>query len=150
MTTRQHPASPGPSEPPRRLGQRLGALLSGAVLVIGNLATLFFAVVAWLMMPSGIGDSNHIEGAWFTAFAGTVLALVTALLTIVPVLARWLGKRWFIVPAVLFVAATVRWVYIDAAYPEPPDPYGSGSAQMTVVGSSATAILLPATGMPAR
>lgn len=121
----------------RRLGNRVGTVLSGTVLVIGNLTTLFFTVVAWLMMPAGIGDSNQIEGAWFTAFAGTVLALVTALLTIVSVKARLLSKRWLIIPALLFVAATARCVYIGAAYPEPPDRYRYGSAQVAVVDAPA-------------
>ena len=109
--------------------QRAGTVLSGIVLVIGNLATLFFTVVAWLMMPAGPGDSNHIEGAWFAGFAGAVLALVTALVTLVAVKARWLGRRWFIVPTVLFVVATARWAYIDVVYPEPPDRYRFGSAR---------------------
>ncbi|MGH4008782.1 MAG: hypothetical protein ACRDTH_11615 [Pseudonocardiaceae bacterium] len=142
MTSRQHPdpavSGQTPGERHRRLGKWVGTVLSGTVLVIGNVATLFFTVVAWLMTPSGIGDSNHIEGAWFTAFAGTVLALVTALLTIAPVMARWLGKRWFIVPAVLFVIATTRWVYIGAAYPEPTDRYRYGSGQVAVVDAPAT------------
>jgi hypothetical protein len=141
VTAQQHPdpavSGQTPDERHRRLGKRVGTVLSGTVLVIGNMATLFFTVVAWLMMPAGIGDSNLIEGAWFNAFAGTVLALVTALLTILTVMARWLGKRWFIVPAVLFVVATARWVYIGAAYPEPIDRYGYGSAQVTVVDAPA-------------
>ena len=131
--TAQHP-DPAVSgltagERARRLGKRAGTLLSGIVLVIGNLATLFFTVVAWLMMPAGPGDSNHIEGAWFAGFAGAVLALVTALVTLVAVKARWLGRRWFIVPTVLFVVATARWAYIDVVYPEPPDRYRFGSAR---------------------
>ena len=92
-------------------------MLSGIVLVVGNFATLVYTVISWLMMPSGPGDTNLIEGAWFTAFAGTVLALLTALLTLIAVKARWLSKRWFIVPAALLVAATLRWVSIDATYP---------------------------------
>lgn len=117
-----------------RRGKRVGAVLSGTVLVIGNLATLFFTVLAWLMIPTGMGDSNHIEGAWFTAFAGTVLALATASLTLVPVAARWLDRRWFIVPAVLFVVATARWLYVGVVYPEPIDRYRYGSAQVTAAG----------------
>ena len=126
-----HPAVSGPTagERARRLGKRAGTVLSGIVLVIGNLATLYFTVVAWLMMPAGPGDSNHIEGAWFTGFAGAVLALVTALLTLVAVKARWLGRRWLIVPTTLFVVATARWAYIDVVYPEPPDRYRFGSVR---------------------
>lgn len=134
MTAQQHPGSTAPGHPadkqPRRTGRLVGAVLSGTVLVVGNVATLFFTVIAWLMMPSGPGDSNHIEGAWFTAFTGTVLAVVTVLLTIVPVAARWLGKKWFIVPVVLFALATARWMYIDAVYPEPPDRYRYGSSRL--------------------
>lgn len=126
-----HPAVSGPTagERARRLGKRAGTVLSGIVLVIGNLATLYFTVVAWLMMPAGPGDSNHIEGAWFAGFAGAVLALVTALLTLVAVKARWLGRRWLIVPTTLFVVATARWAYIDVVYPEPPDRYRFGSVR---------------------
>lgn len=122
--TAAHPGSATPEYPtgkqPRRTGKFAGIALSGTVLVIANLITVFFTVIAWLMMPSGPGDSNHIEGAWFTAFTGTVLAVMTVLLTIIPVAARWLGKKWLIVPVVLFALATVRWMYIDAVYPEAP------------------------------
>lgn len=140
MTAQQHPGSAASVHPaderPKRTGQLVGTVLSGTVLVVGNLATLVCTVIAWLMMPSGPGDSNLIEGAWFTAFAGTVLAVVTVLLTIAPVAARWLGKKWFIVPVVLFALATTRWMYIDAVYPEPPDryKYGSGQPPAIVVG----------------
>lgn len=141
MTARQHPdpavSGPTPGERHRRLGKRVSTVLSAILLVIGNLAALFFTVVAWLITPAGIGDSNHIEGAWFTAFAGAVLALVTVLLTIAPVMARWLSKRWFIVPALLFVVATARWVYIDAVYPEPTDRYRYGSSQLTAIDAPA-------------
>ena len=117
------PRYPDPAAKPVakvRLGRRIGAGLSGTVLVFANLVTLYYTVGSWLMIPSGIGDTNLIDGAWFTAFfGGTVLALFTAVLTVIPVAARWLRKRWFIVPAVLFVAATTRWVMIDQMYPEP-------------------------------
>lgn len=139
MTAKQRPdlASETPADDwVRKLSKLVGAVLSGAVLVIGNLAALFFTVVSWLMVPTGPGDSNHIEGAWFTAFMGTVLALLTALLTIIPVMARWLRKRWFIVPAVLFAVATTRWVYIDAVYPEEPDKYRFGQVSVIVNGES--------------
>lgn len=149
MTAQQRPGSASghsADEQYRRTGKRVGAVLSGVVLVVANVATLFFAVIAWLMMPSGPGDSNHIEGALFTAFAGTVLAVLAVLLTIIPVAARWLGKKWFIVPAVLFVLATARWIYIDDAYPEPPDRYRYGSAQISVpaVDGSLAGEVLPA------
>jgi hypothetical protein len=62
------------------------------------------------MTPSSPGDTHLIEGAWFTAFVGMVLALLTALLALIAVSARWLGKRWFIAPVLLFVIATMRWV----------------------------------------
>ncbi|HEX2297004.1 MAG TPA: hypothetical protein VHH34_00555 [Pseudonocardiaceae bacterium] len=119
MTDQQYP-DPAP-EPivKARLSHRIGAVVSGTVLVIVNLVTLYYTVGSWLLVPSGPGDTNFIEGAWFTAFGGTVLALLTAVLTVIPVMARWLRKRWFLVPAVLFVAATARWVLIDQMYPEP-------------------------------
>gem|GEM_PF-3741871 len=134
MMAKQDSHSPGSGftagERARRVGRLTGTVFSGTVLVIGNLATLFCTVVAWLMMPSGPGDSNHIEGAWFTAFAGMILALITALVTLVAVKTGWLGKWWFIAPMVLFVVTTARWVYIDAVYPEPRDRYGSGQVAM--------------------
>lgn len=59
-----NPAVPGqtPAERHRRLGKRVGTVLRGIVLGIGSVATLFFTAVAWLMMPAGIGDSNHASG----------------------------------------------------------------------------------------
>ncbi|MGH3929294.1 MAG: hypothetical protein ACRDTF_04885 [Pseudonocardiaceae bacterium] len=147
MTAQRHPSGHPTDERPRSAGKVVGAVLSGTVLVVGNLAALFFTVVAWLMIPSGPGDSSRIEGAWFTAFAGTVLAVVTALLTIVPVAARWLGMKWFIVPALLFALTLARWMYIDAVYPEEPDRnrYGSGQLPVTL-GDGAT--FRPLTGVP--
>ena len=114
-----------PGESASAPAQFLAALFSSSA----TWQTLFFTVVAWLMMPAGPGDSNHIEGAWFAGFAGAVLALVTALLTLVAVKARWLGRRWLIVPTTLFVVATARWAYIDVVYPEPPDRYRFGSVR---------------------
>ncbi|MGH8879934.1 MAG: hypothetical protein ACRD0P_21720, partial [Stackebrandtia sp.] len=119
MTDQQQPGPvPRPVVPAGR-GRRIGAVLSGTVLVLVNLVTFIYAVISWVVTPEGIGDTSTIEGAWFGAFAGTVLALLTAVLTVIPVMARWLSKRWFLVPAVLFVVATARWVVIDQMYPEP-------------------------------
>jgi hypothetical protein len=91
MTARQ-PAGPGPSEPAARHRRRHTyqtgwAVLSGTVLVICNLIALLYTVISWLMVPSGIGDVNLLDGAWFTAVAGMVFALATMLLTIAPVAA---------------------------------------------------------------
>ena len=119
MTGQRHPDPAARSATWARRGARIATVLSGAVLVIANLATLYCTLAGWLMVPSGVGDTNLIEGAWFAAFAGTVLAVLTGMLTVIPVMAGWLRKRWFIVPAVLFVAATTRWMMIDQMYPEP-------------------------------
>lgn len=120
MTDQQYPNPAMKPTVKASLGRRIGAGLSGAVLVIIHLVTLYYTVGSWLLIPDGPWDTNLIEGAWFTAFfGGTVLATFSAMLTVIPVAARWLRKRWFIVPAVLFVAATARWVMIDQMYPEP-------------------------------
>lgn len=137
MTAQQQPGSaasehPVDERPPRRIGRFVGVVLSGIVLVVGNALTLFCTVLAWLMMPDGLGDTNSIDGAWFSGFAGMVLAVVTVLLTIVPVAARWLGKKWFILPVVLLVLATARWMYIGEVYPPPPDKYRYGSSWLSV------------------
>ncbi|MGH3623234.1 MAG: hypothetical protein ACRDQ5_15790, partial [Sciscionella sp.] len=114
-TTNQH--APSTSEPATRRRIRLAcAVVSGTILIAGHLLTLLFTAFGWWMTPSGPGDPNLIEGAWFTAFTGTVLALCTGLLTLPALRARWLGTRWLLVPVVLFVVATVRWVSIGLAY----------------------------------
>lgn len=121
-------------------GRRVGTAVSGTVLVICNLVTLLYTVLAWLAVPASIGDTNLIEGAWYTAFLGTVLAVVTAVLTVLPVTARWLGLRWLIVPAVLFVVATARWMYIDHAYPDWAENLQSGTSPMSTGDDQRTAI----------
>ncbi|HEX2298747.1 MAG TPA: hypothetical protein VHH34_09550 [Pseudonocardiaceae bacterium] len=118
MTAEQHPDRGASPAATARGGKLAAAVISGIVLVSGNLAASVYTAMSWLMTPSGPGDTNLIEGAWFTAFTGMVLALLTALLTLVAVSARWLGKRWFIAPVLLFIIATVRWVSIGFLYPE--------------------------------
>lgn len=120
MTARQppHPAPPTATAG-RRRGRRIAATISGTILVACNLVTLFFTVVAYLMAPSGVGDTNFIDGAFFVAFFSSFAAVGTAVLTLIPVAARWLRLRWLLLPAAIFVLATAWWVYIGTAYPEP-------------------------------
>lgn len=141
MTGRRRPDPAARPAVRTRRGSRIGAGLSGTVLVIANLATLYCTLAGWLMVPSGPGDTNLIDGAWFTAFAGTVLAVLTAMLTVLPVAVRWLRRWWFLVPAMLFVAATTRWVMIDQLYPEPDwsAPGGVFVAEQPALGGQAPA-----------
>ena len=119
MTAQRRPVPSTHGSPgAQRTGKRVGAVISGTVLIICNLLTLLYTVMAWLAVPSGIGDTNIIEAAWYVAFLSTGFALVTAMLTVIPVTAGWLRGRWLVVPAVLFLAATARWMYIESAYPE--------------------------------
>lgn len=100
------------------LPRRLGIVISGVVLVTGNLATLLYTVISYLIRPAGLGDTNYIDGAWSTAFFSTVLAVGTGVLTIIPVALRWLRPWWFLVPVLLLVVSTARWTYINRTYPE--------------------------------
>ncbi|MGH3977782.1 MAG: hypothetical protein ACRDRZ_02085 [Pseudonocardiaceae bacterium] len=104
------------------------------MLVLLNLVTAYFAVLAWIVTPDGAYDRDVLTGIGVLTLLGTGLALVTALLTFIAVKARWLGRRWFIVPVVLFVVATARWVYIDVVYPDLPEGYGFGQMAVPVVG----------------
>jgi steroid 5-alpha reductase family enzyme len=129
MTRRPRRSAPRTTEP---LDQRIGAILSTAVLTILNLVTLLYTVLAWLITPSDIGDTNLIDAAWSTAFfAGTLPAIITAILTLIPVAIRWLRVWWLLIPALLFILATARWTYIDHLYPAFPR-----SATASVTGST--------------
>lgn len=137
MTAQQAPnpatSEPGVEQRPRPTGQVVGTVLSGSVLLILHLTTACIAFLAWITTPGGAWDDDVLAGLTVLVFMGMALALVSALLTVVPVAARWLSKKWFIVPAVLFALTLARWVYIDAVYPEEPDRYKYGSGQLPVI-----------------
>lgn len=120
--SRQRPVAAGVTigERTRRWIRLAGSLVSGTVLVASNLVALFFTGIGWMMIPEGFADDNLIEGAWWTAFIGTLFAAVTWLLTMLARRAGWLGRWWLVAPAVLFVASTVRWAYIGWVYDLPP------------------------------
>ena len=98
--------------------------VAAAILVVLNLAALYFVGISWLVTPDGPWDDDVLAGLTAAALIGAALAVPTTLLTVVPVLLRWLRAWWFAVPAILFILAVARVIYLGAAYPEPPDRYG--------------------------
>lgn len=96
----------------------IGVWLSGLVLVLLNLLTAYFAIIVWTVRPDAAYDRDRLAAAGAGAFLGMALALVTALLTIIPSKASWLSKWWYIVPATLFVVALARLVHLQVAYPD--------------------------------
>jgi hypothetical protein len=79
--------------------------IAAGVLVVLNLAALYFVAVSWLVDPN---DSLGDLAAAATATIGGALALLTLPATVVPVKLRWLRAWWLAVPAVLVVLAAIR------------------------------------------
>lgn len=104
-----------------RLARSIGIGVSAVVLASIHAVTALFLAISLIDQPSGIGDTNYIDGAFFTAFYASAFAVVAAILTTPIVLVGWLNKRWLLIPLVLFVVATSRWIYIGNVYPGPAD-----------------------------
>jgi len=84
--------------------------IAAAVLVVLNLAALFFVAVSWL--GSSDDDSWGDLAAAATATIGGAMALVTLLATAVPVRLRWLRAWWLAIPAALILLAALRLILV--------------------------------------
>ncbi|RCV53300.1 hypothetical protein DEF23_08590 [Marinitenerispora sediminis] len=112
----------------RSRAARIASVASGGFLVLANLLTAFMAALAVLTRPEGPWDHHGLQGITTMGVLAAAMALLVLLLTLVPVLLRWLHPFWLFVPAVLLVAALARLEYVDATWPE-DDAYQYGSAE---------------------
>ena len=83
--------------------------VAAVVLVVLNLAALFFVATSWLVdQDESFGDLAAVA----TATIGGVIALVTLVVTAVPVKVNWLRAWWLAAPAALVVLAAIRLVLV--------------------------------------
>lgn len=108
----------------RRPGPAIGVVFSAIALTALNAAAFLLVAISWLVRPGGAWDYDVLAGLTAAALVGAGLAVLTALLTTVPVKIHWLRARWFVVPIVLLVFAVARVVYLDVSYPDLPADYG--------------------------
>ncbi|MZD05304.1 hypothetical protein GTW43_09445 [Streptomyces sp. SID5785] len=93
----------------RPAATRAGALVCGAVLTAANLVTGFATVTAYRAGPAGPWDHEGVTHVKAAAGLGVGCAVLTLLLTLVCVKARWLRSAWwYAVPAALGAAALLR------------------------------------------
>jgi hypothetical protein len=90
--------------------------VSVAVLGILNGLGALLVVAAYAMMPADRWDQEMLDGAGITALLALPVAVLTALLTVYPARLHWLGRRWLVAPAVVFVLALARYVWLDQVY----------------------------------
>lgn len=106
-----------PGRQPGR-GPSTATVVSAIFLGLANLVTAFCAYSAVSITPRAAWDHDALLGVTVAALCGEVSAVLTALLTIGPVKARWLGKWWFAAPVVMLVIAWARLSWINHVYPE--------------------------------
>jgi hypothetical protein len=91
-----------PEEPPPvRRGARVASWI---VLGLLNLAGVLSLLFAWGVLTIDPHDRDAPAAAAVVALFAIALAGLTALLTGIAVLARWVGRRWFLGPALITVA----------------------------------------------
>lgn len=103
---------------PRRTGRVIGTWLSAALCVVVDAVALFAVASSWSMVPRAAWDDDVLTAISVSALFAIVLAVFGGLLRSLPVALRWLRWWWFVVPIAVLVAAVVRWLWIDLAYPE--------------------------------
>ncbi|MET8824959.1 hypothetical protein ABZX40_24730 [Streptomyces sp. NPDC004610] len=87
---------------------RAASAVSGAVLILGHLIALYFIYLAYMAEPAGPWDSETVAHSQFASGLVLALSLLMAALTLACVKAAWLRKGWYLVPAVLILAAVLR------------------------------------------
>jgi hypothetical protein len=92
---------------PARRGARI---VSWVVLGLLNLAGALLIFYSWLVRLINIDHDSPLVAAIGALFA-IAGGLFTALLTGIAVLARWVGRRWFIGPALVTGLGLILWCW---------------------------------------
>ncbi|WP_455361613.1 hypothetical protein [Streptomyces sp. SYSU K21746] len=87
---------------------RVGTLSCAVVLVLMHLVTSYFVFLAYMAEPVGPWDTETVAHSNITASLALVASVLGALLTLVSVLAQWLRRWWYALPALLAIAALLR------------------------------------------
>ena len=95
-----------------------GRWISGTVLAVINFLTFYLVGISWAITPDGQWDDDTVVGLSTAAFVGAVIAIFTAILTVIPVGMRWLRPWWFAIPVVLLILGVARVIHLGHAYPE--------------------------------
>ncbi|MFJ8541502.1 hypothetical protein ACIRFH_05650 [Streptomyces sp. NPDC093586] len=93
-------------------GQRprfgFGSGVCGLFLAAGNLVSVYVTFLAYMATPAGPWDSETVAHSNIASGLVLLLSLGMALLTWVCVKAEWLRRWWYVLPAVMAVAALLR------------------------------------------
>ncbi|MFI6465388.1 hypothetical protein [Streptomyces sp. NPDC050538] len=91
---------------------RCAPVLCGLLLPLGHAVTAYVILLAYLADPAGPWDTETVVHSQFASGPALALTAVMAGLTWVFVAAELLRKRWYAVPAVLALAALLRWTLL--------------------------------------
>lgn len=112
-----HHAGGSSTSPSRRAKPRPAAVINAAVCIALDLVALYAVASSFLMSPRGPWDDDVLTAIQVSSFAGGSLAAFGGLLRILPVSLRWLRWWWLLLPAILLLAAILRFHWIDVSYP---------------------------------
>ena len=108
MSDATRPVVPGQTVAPRPPTGRVGGAVCAVVLGAGHLVAMYLLLLAYAAEPAGPWDTETVAHSGFAAGTALGLTVVTALLTLLFVKARWLRRWWFAVPTALALAAILR------------------------------------------
>lgn len=91
-----------------RSSSRVGTAVCALVLALAMLVTGYVVLTACMVEPDGPWDKQAVTNSNVAASLGLAFSGVMTLLTWLFSKAKWLGKWWYAIPAVLAVAALLR------------------------------------------
>lgn len=106
----------GDEPPSRRRSARykLAATVISAVLcVVVDLIALFAVSSAVLIDPRGPWHNNALSAIDVSTLSGALVAVLGAMIRILPVVRRWLRPWWFLPPVGLLLVAIVRFASVN-------------------------------------
>lgn len=102
-----------PASRRRTRSQRAATVISTVLCIVVDLIALFAVGSSVLIKPRGPWDDSALSAIEVSALTGGLVAVLGAMIRILPVVRRWLRAWWFLPPVGLLLVAMVRFASVS-------------------------------------